>query len=47
MTRALDLAGASLGSRLVTESAGNETGHWENAFAVETNDRLLATLGRT
>ena len=47
MTRALDLSGASLGSRLVTESAGNETGHWENAFAVETNERLLATLGRS
>ena len=46
MTRALDLSGASLGSRLVAESVGNETGHWENAFAVETNERLLATLGR-
>jgi GT2 family glycosyltransferase len=46
ITRALNLSGASLGGRLVAESVGNETGHWENAFAVETNERLLATLGR-
>jgi GT2 family glycosyltransferase/glycosyltransferase involved in cell wall biosynthesis len=38
-------AGADLGERLLPGSAGNELGHWEDAFAVETNERLLAALG--
>ena len=46
LARLLHDAGADLGERLVPGSAGNEQGHWEDAFAVETHERLLAELGR-
>ena len=46
LARLLHWAGADAGERLVPGSAGNEQGHWEDAFAVETNERLLAALGR-
>ena len=46
LARMLQAAGADVGDRLVPGSAGNEQGHWEDAFAVETNERLLAALGR-
>jgi GT2 family glycosyltransferase/glycosyltransferase involved in cell wall biosynthesis len=46
LARLLAAAGASPGERLVPGSHGNEEGHWEDAFAVETNERLLAALGR-
>ena len=46
LARLLNLAGCELGQRLISESEGNRTGHWENAFAVETDERLLAALGR-
>jgi GT2 family glycosyltransferase len=42
----LHAAGADLGERVLPPSDGNELGHWEDAFAVETNERLLAALGR-
>jgi GT2 family glycosyltransferase/glycosyltransferase involved in cell wall biosynthesis len=42
----LHAAGADLGERVLPASAGNELGHWEDAFAVETNERLLSALGR-
>ncbi|HSR64644.1 MAG TPA: glycosyltransferase, partial [Xanthomonadaceae bacterium] len=47
VARLLGEAGANLGERIVPGSAGNEEGHWEDAFAVETNERLLADLGRS
>lgn len=46
LTRLLHTAGADAGGRLLGASAGNELGHWEDAFVVETNERLLAALGR-
>lgn len=45
VSRVLGLAGADLGTRVLGASAGNEAGHWEDAFAVETHERLLAALG--
>src|SRR3546814_2291381 len=45
LANVLAAAGADPGERLVPGSPGNETGHWEDAFAVETNQRLLAALG--
>lgn len=45
LTRLLHEAGADLGSRILPGSEGNEEGHWEDAFAVETDERLLADLG--
>jgi GT2 family glycosyltransferase/glycosyltransferase involved in cell wall biosynthesis len=45
LARLLAAAGASPGERLVPGSHGNEDGHWEDAFAVETNERLLSALG--
>lgn len=45
LARLLQAAGASPGDRLIPGSRGNEDGHFEDAFAVETNDRLLAALG--
>jgi hypothetical protein len=47
LARVLGLCGADLGSRLVAGSHGNEAGHWEDAFAVELHDRLLAAFGAT
>jgi len=46
ITRLLQEAGADVGERVVPGSAGNEEGHWEDAFAVELNERLLAEFGR-
>jgi GT2 family glycosyltransferase/glycosyltransferase involved in cell wall biosynthesis len=46
ITRLLQEAGADVGERVVPGSAGNEDGHWEDAFAVELNERLLAEFGR-
>jgi GT2 family glycosyltransferase/glycosyltransferase involved in cell wall biosynthesis len=45
LARMLAAAGANPGERLVPGSHGNEDGHWEDAFAVETNERLLSALG--
>lgn len=45
LARLLAAAGANPGERLVPGSLGNEEGHWEDAFAVETNERLLSALG--
>ena len=45
LARMLAAAGANPGERLVPGSDGNEEGHWEDAFAVETNERLLSALG--
>jgi GT2 family glycosyltransferase/glycosyltransferase involved in cell wall biosynthesis len=45
LARLLAAAGANPGERLVPGSHGNEDGHWEDAFAVETNERLLSALG--
>ena len=46
LARVLNLCGMHLGSRLVDAGIGNEQGHWESAFAVETDDALLHALGR-
>ncbi len=45
LARLLQASGASPGDRLVPGSQGNEDGHFEDAFAVETNERLLSALG--
>ncbi|TAK39183.1 MAG: glycosyltransferase [Lysobacteraceae bacterium] len=45
LARVLQLCGADIGSRILGESAGNEGGHWEDAFAVELHERLLASRG--
>ena len=45
LAHALQLAGADLGSRVLGASAGNERGHWEDAFAVELHERLLSRFG--
>ena len=45
LARLLAAAGANPGERLVPGSPGNEEGHWEDAFVVETNERLLSALG--
>ena len=45
LARVLDLCGADIGTRVLGVSAGNETGHWEDAFAVEEHERLLAAFG--
>ncbi len=47
LTRLLHEAGADLGSRILPGGEGNEEGHWEDAFAVETDERLLADLGHS
>ena len=41
----LQVTGANPGERVIPGSPGNEEGHFEDAFAVETNDRLLSALG--
>jgi len=46
LSRVLSLCGADIGTRLLGASEGNEAGHWEDAFAVETHERLLQALGR-
>ena len=45
LARVLGLCGADLGARVLGASAGNQTGHWEDAVAVEVHERLLAALG--
>ncbi len=45
MARVLALGGANVGARVLGASEGNEAGHWEDAFAVEIHERLLAGLG--
>ncbi len=45
LAQLLQVAGANPGERVIPGSRGNEEGHFEDAFAVETNDRLLAALG--
>ena len=45
LARVLGLCGADLGARVLGASAGNQTGHWEDAVAVELHERLLAALG--
>jgi GT2 family glycosyltransferase/glycosyltransferase involved in cell wall biosynthesis len=45
LARVLDLCGADIGARITDRSAGNETGHWEDAFAVEAHEQLLAAYG--
>lgn len=45
LARVLDLCGADIGARILGGSAGNESGHWEDAIAVELHERLLASLG--
>lgn len=45
MARVLALGGADVGARVLSASEGNESGHWEDAFAVEIHERLLASLG--
>lgn len=46
LARLLQQCGIDIGSRLLPGSIGNEHGHWEDAFAVELHERLLASLGR-
>ena len=45
LSRLLSLAGADVGTRVLGASAGNEGGHWEDAFAVELHERLLDSFG--
>ena len=45
LTRVLSLCGADPGARLLAAGHGNEAGHWEDAYAVEQHDRLLAAFG--
>ncbi len=45
LSHALHLAGADSGARVLSGSRGNEAGHWEDAFAVELHERLLAQFG--
>ncbi len=46
LARLLQQCGIDIGGRLLGGSAGNEHGHWEDAFAVELHERLLALMGR-
>ena len=46
LARLLQQCGIDIGGRLLGGSAGNEHGHWEDAFAVELHERLLASMGR-
>jgi GT2 family glycosyltransferase/glycosyltransferase involved in cell wall biosynthesis len=46
LARVLQLGGADIGARVAGASAGNEGGHWEDAFALELHERLLVRLGR-
>lgn len=45
LSRVLQLAGANIGERVTGASRGNEGGHWEDAFAMEIHERLLAAYG--
>lgn len=46
LTRVLEQCGADVGARVLGGSRGNDAGHWEDAFAVETHERLLAAFGQ-
>ncbi|MGI8561611.1 MAG: glycosyltransferase [Luteimonas sp.] len=46
LARLLQQCGIDIGGRQLGGSAGNEDGHWEDAFAVELHERLLASMGR-
>ena len=39
------MGGADLGARVLGSSHGNETGHWEDAFAVDLHEELLGRFG--
>ena len=41
----LGIGGADLGARVLGASDGNETGHWEDAVAVDLHEELLARFG--
>jgi GT2 family glycosyltransferase/glycosyltransferase involved in cell wall biosynthesis len=45
LARLLALGGANVGLRVSGAGEGNPTGHWEDAFAVEVHELLLAKLG--
>lgn len=45
LSRVLGLCGFDLGERVLGPGPGNETGHWEDAFAVDLHERLLAAHG--
>lgn len=45
VSRTLELCGVDIGARVLGASAGNETGHWEDAVAVETHEALLQAFG--
>jgi GT2 family glycosyltransferase len=45
LSHMLSLAGADPGERVLGASRGNESGHWEDGFAVDLNDQLLASFG--
>jgi hypothetical protein len=45
LTRAINLHGVSLGSKLLVAAADNEVGFWENQHVVDLHDRLLASMG--
>ena len=47
LARLLGIGGADLGVRVAGASEGNETGHWEDSFAVETHDTILQAFGAT
>lgn len=41
----LGIGGANLGHRVLGASDGNETGHWEDVFAVDLHEELLLRFG--
>ncbi|WP_155943268.1 hypothetical protein [Rhodanobacter thiooxydans] len=45
LTRILNLHGANLGTWLLEAAADNEAGFWENYYAVDLNEKVLAALG--
>lgn len=45
VSRSLQLCGFDIGVRVLGASEGNETGHWEDAVAVETHEALLQAFG--
>ena len=45
IARTLALCGLDIGARVSGASTGNETGHWEDAIALETHEALLHAVG--
>ncbi|MFN7387355.1 MAG: hypothetical protein ACK5S2_11465, partial [Lysobacteraceae bacterium] len=45
LAAAFAAAGFDPGARVLGPSAGNEEGHWEDQFAVDLHEELLARLG--